>query len=170
MDNGVNVFIEELANVGVIFFVLPHLQKTYLDGAAFFQGKNPVIVYTARFKRIDNFWFTIAHEIAHILLHLNEDNPFVLDNLRYGDLNNLEIEANELASHRLKHPEISEYLNPYLGYLSSSKVEECAATYNVHPAIVIGKLAYDKTISYTNQSLFNENVLDIINPQFQISG
>ena len=170
MENGVNVFIEELANVGVIFFVLPHLQKTYLDGAAFFHGKNPVIVYTARYKRIDNFWFTIAHEIAHILLHLNDENPFVLDNLRDGDLNNLEIEANELASNRLKHPEISEYLNPYLGYLSSSKVEECAATYNVHPAIVIGKLAHDKTISYTNQSLFNENVLDIINPQFQISG
>jgi hypothetical protein len=94
----------------------------------------------------------------------------VLDNLRDGDLNNLEIEANELASNRLKYPEISEYLNPYLGYLSSSKVEECAATYNVHPAIVIGKLAYDKTISYTNQSLFNENVLNIIDPQFQISG
>jgi HTH-type transcriptional regulator/antitoxin HigA len=169
MENGVNVFIEELANVGVIFFVLPHLQKTYLDGAAFFHGKNPVIVYTARYKRIDNFWFTIAHEIAHILLHLNDDNPFVLDNLRDGDLNNVEIEANELASNRLKYPEISEYLNPYLGYLSSSKVEECAATYNVHPAIVVGKLAHDKTISYTNQSLFNENVLDSIDPQYLIS-
>jgi HTH-type transcriptional regulator/antitoxin HigA len=81
-ENGLNEFIQELNNVGVIFFVLPHLQKTYLDGAAFLHNNNPVIVYTARYKRIDNFWFTVAHEIAHVLLHLNKKTPFVLDNFK----------------------------------------------------------------------------------------
>lgn len=168
MDNGVNIFIEDLAKAGVIFFVLPHLQKTYLDGAAFFHDKNPVIVYTGRYKRIDNFWFTVAHEIAHVLLHLNKDLTFVLDNLRDGELNNIEEEANELASEKLKHPEIMSYLQPYLNYLTTNKVEECAAQYNIHPAIIIGKLAYDKTISYANQSLYNDNVLSIINSQYQV--
>jgi HTH-type transcriptional regulator/antitoxin HigA len=50
-----------LNNAGVVFFVLPHLQKTYLDGAAFFVDHTPVIVYTGRYKRIDIFWFTVAH-------------------------------------------------------------------------------------------------------------
>ncbi len=168
IENGVNLFLEELEKAGVIFFVLPHLQKTYLDGAAFLLGENPVIVYTARYKRIDNFWFTVAHEIAHVLLHLNENNPFVLDNLKDGELNQFEIEANELASTQLKHSEILEYLKPDLGYLSSSKVEECAATYNVHPAIVIGKLARQKTISHANQTLFNENVLTILDKKYQL--
>jgi len=170
LKNGINVFIEELAKAGVIFFVLPHLQKTYLDGAAFFLDKNPVIVYTGRYKRIDNFWFTAAHEIAHVLLHLNKDLTFVLDNLRDGELNGLEDEANELAANKLKHQEILNFLNPYLGYLTTSKVEECAATYNIHPAIIIGKLAHEKSISYANQSLYNDNVLNIINAKYQING
>jgi len=71
-ENGSNEFLKQLNQLGVVFFVLPHLQKTYLDGAAFYYENNPVIVYTARFKRIDNFWFTIAHEIAHILYHLDK--------------------------------------------------------------------------------------------------
>ncbi|TAG31362.1 MAG: addiction module antidote protein, HigA family [Sphingobacteriia bacterium] len=169
MENGVNIFIEELAKAGVIFFVLPHLQKTYLDGAAFFLDKNPVILYTGRYRRIDNFWFTVAHEIAHVLLHLNKDLTFVLDNLRDGELNNMEDEANELASSKLKHEEILTYLNPYLNYLTTSRVEECAATYNIHPAIIIGKLAHEKSISYANQSLYNDNVLQIIAAKYQVN-
>lgn len=170
MDNGIQIFIEELAKAGVKFFVLPHLQKTYLDGAAFYSGANPVIVYTGRYKRIDNFWFTVAHEIAHILLHLNDDLVFVLDNLRDGDLNDLENEANEMASVKLKHPEIATFLNPYVKYLPTSKVEECAATYQIHPSIIIGKLAYDKNISYANQSLYNDNVLTMIDRKYQVHG
>jgi HTH-type transcriptional regulator / antitoxin HigA len=165
---GINQFIRELSEIGVIFFVLPHLQKTYLDGAAFFSEKNPVIVYTARYKRIDNFWFTIAHEIAHILKHLDEKTPFVLDNLKDGDINTMESEANELAAEKLKHTQILKFLQPYLGYLTNSKVEECAAEYKVHPSIIVGKLAHDNKISYSNQSLYNENVLQFIQQDYQI--
>jgi HTH-type transcriptional regulator / antitoxin HigA len=165
--NGVNDFIKELNASGVIFFVLPHLQKTYLDGAAFFQGKNPVVVYTGRYKRLDNFWFTVAHEIAHVLHHLNAQTSFILDNLKDGDLSEIEREANDLAADKLKHKELLDYLNPYLGYLTSAKVEECASEYDVHPAIIIGKLAHDKTISFTNQRLYNENVLEIIQKQYK---
>lgn len=167
MENGINIFIEELAKAGVIFFVLPHLQKTYLDGAAFFSNKNPVVVYTGRYKRIDNFWFTVAHEIAHVLKHLNNTTPFVLDNLRDGELNTMEMEANELAAKKLKHSEILEYLNPYLNYLSSTKVEECAEEYGIHPSIIIGKLAHEKKISYANQSLYNDNVLLMIDNKYR---
>ena len=57
---GIGDFMAELNNCGVKFFVLPHLEKTYLDGAAFYDGGNPVIIYTGRYKRIDNVWFTVA--------------------------------------------------------------------------------------------------------------
>ena len=139
-----------------------------MDGAAFYSGTNPVIVYTGRYKRIDNFWFTIAHEIAHILNHLDEETPFVLDNLKNGDINAMESEANELAAEKLKHSQILKYLQPYIGYLTTSKLEECAAEYKVHPSIIVGKLAHDKNISYSNQSLYNENVLQYIQKQFQV--
>ncbi len=167
-EKGINRFIKELESIGVIFFVLPHLQKTYLDGAAFFSGKNPVIVYTGRYSRIDHFWFTIAHEIAHVLNHLDDKTPFLLDNLAEGHTNLMEAEANELAAEKLKHSEISNFLEPHLKYLTTKKVEECAAEYNVHPSIIVGKLAHDKKISYNNQKLYKENVLEYIDRQYQV--
>ncbi len=166
--DGINLFIRELNQAGVIFFVLPHLLKTYLDGAAFYSGENPVIVYTGRYHRIDNFWFTVAHEIAHILNHIDDETPFVLDNLKAGDINKMETEANKLAAEKLKHTQILRYLEPHLGYLTTSRVEECAAEYKIHPSIIIGKLAHEKKISYSNQSLYNENVLQSIQPQYQV--
>ncbi len=167
-DDGINEFIQELADVGVIFFVLPHLQKTYLDGAAFYSGKNPVVVYTGRYKRIDNFWFTLAHEIAHVLTHLNDNTAFVLDNLRDGELNKMENEANEMAAEKLKHDIIMEYLRPHLNYLTVTKVEECSEELQIHPAIIIGKLAHEKQISYSNQALYNQNVLEMIHKEYRI--
>lgn len=165
--DGINQFVLELNKVGVIFFILPHLLKTYLDGAAFFSRDNPVIVYTGRYHRIDNFWFTVAHEIAHILKHLNDKTPFILDDLKKGVIDKMEEEANIMASTQLKYNEIYAFLEPNLDYLTTTKVEECSAKYEVHPAIIIGKLAHEKKISYSNQSLFNENVLEMISKEYR---
>lgn len=161
-ENGINQFLEKLNQLGVIFFVLPHLQKTYLDGAAFYYKNNPVIVYTGRYKRIDNFWFTIAHEMAHVLKHLDEENTFFLDNFREEEVNDLEAEANQLAAEKLKHQEIITYLKNKLNYLSTEDIENCAKQLAIHPALIVGKLAFDKTISYANQRLYNEEVLELI--------
>lgn len=164
--NGIELFVNELKACGVKFFVLPHLEKTYLDGAAFLLNDTPVVVYTARYKRIDNFWFTVAHEIAHVLKHLDHNLPFVLDNLQEKSTDKQETEANILASKQLKHPEILDFLEPFLNYLTVSKIEECSAAKNIHPAIIIGALAFNDQISYRNQSLFNENVMEFIPSKF----
>ncbi len=44
-ENGVAQFIADLNSCGVGFFVLSHLQKTYLDGAAFVCNKNPFVEF-----------------------------------------------------------------------------------------------------------------------------
>ena len=159
---GLGEFISELNNCGVKFFVLPHLEKTDLDGAAFYDEEKPVIVFTGRYKRIDNFWFTVAHEIAHVLLHLDEQTPYILDNLKEEDEDDKENEANRIASEKLRHPEILEYLKDSLRYLARSKIEKCSRHLNVHPSIIIGALAHNKTISYKNIHLYNDNVLELI--------
>ncbi len=166
LANGIKLFIKKLNACGLTFFVLPHLEKTYLDGAAFLLDGKPVIVYTARFKRIDNFWFTVAHEIAHVLKHLNEETPFVLDNLHEQTTDKQEEEANKLAAKHLSHIEILDFLEPHINYLTVGKVKECSVKYNVHPAIIIGALAFNKKLSYRNQNLFKENVLELIPKQF----
>lgn len=165
-DNGIKLFINELNNCGVKFFALPYLEKTYLDGASFYAKENPVIVYTARYKRIDNFWFTVAHEIAHILKHLNDKMPFFLDNLHEKNSCKEEKEANSIAAKYLKHPEILSFMQPYFSYLTMPKIEECAERIKIHPSIIIGALAFNNTISYRNLNLFKENVLEYIPGEF----
>ncbi|MDD2611891.1 MAG: HigA family addiction module antitoxin [Bacteroidales bacterium] len=165
-ENGYNIFINELNKAGVIFFILPHLQKTYLDGSAFFVGGHPVIVYTGRYKRIDNFWFTVAHEIGHILYHFDKPDAFFVDNFSEKDIDNFEKEANSYASYKLKHNEIYEYLKPKLNYLTKQAIVDCSKRLQIHPAIIIGKLAHEKTISYANQNLFNDDVLKKIDSAY----
>lgn len=167
-DTGISDFISSLNNAGVKFIILSHLQKTYLDGAAFFEDKNPVIVYTARYKRIDNFWFTIAHEIAHILLHLKNNKDYFVDiiNTKYSE--ETEKEADALASEKLHHREILEYFRTNMNYISKSKIIECSEKYKIHPSIIAGTLAYNKKISYSITQSFNKNVLSLIPDKYKV--
>lgn len=143
-EDGISQFLNHLNEVGVKFFVLSHLQKTYVDGAAFFDNQSPVIVYTQRYNRIDNFWFTVAHELSHVLLHLktarNRKHIFI-DNLDYPD-DREETEANTAAETWLKTNKILAYFEKYKHYVSQKRVLEFAGEISLHPAIIIGVLQH----------------------------
>ena len=69
---------------GIHFALLPHLPKTYLDGAAFLSPqRHPVIGLTLRHDRMHNFWFTLAHELAHIHLHLLNSGEAFFDDMEH---------------------------------------------------------------------------------------
>jgi len=72
---------EFLARYGIVLVVEPHFKKTYLDGAAMLDGDRAIIAMTLRHDRLDNFWFVLLHEIAHIKLHLNAECPEITDDL-----------------------------------------------------------------------------------------
>lgn len=156
--DSIKTFLSKLNECGVKFLVLPHLEKTYLDGAAFKQDSNPVVVYTARYKRIDSFWFTLAHEIAHVLLHLDKQRPIILDNLDEGSANEMEQEANDLAGKKLRHPEIAKHFRN-AGLAHPKRIEACAQVFGIHPSIVAGKLAHDELAGYRVVQRYSEDVL-----------
>jgi len=59
-----------LEDRGVHCVFVRHLAQTYLDGAVMLSDDgNPVIGLTLRHDRLDNFWFTLLHEIGHIVRH-----------------------------------------------------------------------------------------------------
>jgi HTH-type transcriptional regulator/antitoxin HigA len=58
-----------LLNHGIVLVIEPQITGLKLDGAAFLVGNTPVVGMTLRRDAIDNFWFTILHELAHVLLH-----------------------------------------------------------------------------------------------------
>jgi len=62
---------DELAKAGIALVALEHLPRTFLDGATICRGEDtPVIAFTLHQDRIDNFGFTLLHELAHSILHL----------------------------------------------------------------------------------------------------
>lgn len=64
-----------LANCGIALVFLPHIGGSFLHGATFYDKNKIVIGLTVRGKDADKFWFSLFHEIGHILLgHLNQED------------------------------------------------------------------------------------------------
>ena len=58
---------------GIILVIAPLLKKTYLARAASIPlDGRPVVGLTLRHDRVDNFWFTLLHEIGHVAKHLSK--------------------------------------------------------------------------------------------------
>jgi HTH-type transcriptional regulator / antitoxin HigA len=146
--DGIPAFVHSLAQAGVVFMHIPHLDKTYTDGATFWHGGRPALVYTCRYDRNDNFWFTVAHELGHILLHRDGDSPVFIDSL--DDLDGedqREKEADEFAKRKLHIPGILRFFQG-VSRVSQVRVRECARVMGVHPAIVVGALQHAGRLRY----------------------
>lgn len=156
-ENGVTSFLRDLNRAGVKFFILSHLQKTYIDGATFYDEDNPVIVYTRRYDRIDNFWFTLAHEIAHILLHLKKKDDFFIDSLEELTTKT-EKEADGFAANLLRASEILQYFEPFRKYISTARLMACSQALGIHPAIIVGVLQHYGMLDRKNLNRFKDTV------------
>jgi HTH-type transcriptional regulator/antitoxin HigA len=134
---------EFLAKNGVRLVVERHLPKTYLDGAAFLMPDGrPVIALTLRYDRLDNFWFTLAHELAHVALHLDGRSGAFFDDLDAGDTSEQEREANRLASEALIP--VSAWTSAHLTARSSpADVEDFARRLRISPAIPAGRIRHE---------------------------
>ena len=81
-SNGPLLGKEFLRKNGIRVVIEKHFSKTYLDGASILINRdNPVIGLTLRYDRLDNFWFTLMHELAHISLHYDQDIKLFYDEL-----------------------------------------------------------------------------------------
>lgn len=163
LADGVSQAIKGLYRAGVGFLVLRHLSKTYLDGAALMVNTNPFVLYTGRYNRLDHFWFTLAHELAHIALgHVRTDGDGILDDMKDEAGDEREREADLLAAQWLRHERILSICEPFSGYISRDRVETCANKVGVHPAIVVGTLQHHGVLSFKNLNDLKGSVLEQI--------
>src|SRR5690606_32566038 len=136
-NNVLDLVEKKLSQYGIKFLLVDKLDKTPIDGYSFWSKNNPVIALTLRHNRIDNFSFTILHELGHIALHLKGDK-----NIRFIDLskieeNELENEANLYAQESLIPANCwNDLLDNYLP-LSDAAIIEFANKYRIHPAIIL---------------------------------
>jgi len=143
-ENGVILAQKHLKDIGIILVIEPHFSKTYLDGAAILVNKeNPVIGLTLRHDRLDNFWFTLMHELAHISLHYNQDISLFYDELETASsgLDEKEQEADELAEESLL-PKAKWEVSPARLIPSSMAANSLAKELGVHVAIIAGQIRH----------------------------
>ena len=137
-----------LLDLGIHFTIVPHLKKTYLDGAVFYLKNNPVIALTLRHDRIDCFWFSLMHELGHIVAG---HEGVYLDNLENLAKNPQEEEADLLArSWLIDKLELDSFVRNTKPRFSKQKIIEFAYSQHRHPGIILGRLQYDKLVSYKN--------------------
>lgn len=129
-----------LSKIGISLVVLPHLPNTHLDGAATIRDDGvPVISMTLRRNRVDNFWFTLLHECAHVAYHLgNNDVTLIVDDLEISSSDDVENEADTEAKNALIPQSIWRNFNCGK-FCSSASIDELAKIAGVNPAIVAGR-------------------------------
>lgn len=129
-----------LAECGVALAVLPYLPRTYAHGAAFWQRNDKaVLLITDRCKWADIFWFSLFHEIGHLLLH---DKETIIEN---GRDNDIEDEANEFAANALIPRKEFRSLVDH-GEFYDEDIVAFAERVGVDPGIVVGRLQHENHI------------------------
>ena len=138
-----------LAEQGIPLVILPHLPRTHLDGAALRAADGrPVIGLTLRYDRIDNFWFCLLHELAHVGLHMDGGCDIFTDdhNLRGGEetsVHSNEAQADEWAEEALIPQAVWED-SVVSDYPTGMAVIDLAHELGIHPAIVAGRVRHER--------------------------
>ena len=146
MENSPLAVRDYLLKHGIILLIEPHFPGTKLDGAVLFANKdNPIIGLTLRHDRLDNFWFTLMHELAHVALHYKNSTDIFydeLDEIKGLELGDKEREADDLAGEALV-PTAKWEISPAKLIPSTMAANSLAKELGVHIAIVAGRIRHD---------------------------
>ncbi|GAA0408285.1 ImmA/IrrE family metallo-endopeptidase [Microbispora corallina] len=139
---------ELCARAGVAVVFSPAFKNTHLSGATRWLTPDKVMIaLTDRHKKDDRFWFTVFHEIAHVLLHgkrltFLDDDPF-------KGTGEAEEEANNFAANVLIP---QEYLPEYDALRQRPKpfarILRFAEEVGIAPGIVVGRLQHDEALNW----------------------
>tara|TARA_B100000959_G_C14991595_1_gene628154 strand:- start:3087 stop:4292 length:1206 start_codon:yes stop_codon:yes gene_type:complete len=152
-DQGPLLAKELLEKNGIALIIEPHLPKIYLDGGAMLTDTNqPVIGLTLRYDRIDNFWYSLIHELSHVAKHLkNKDEVFIDDIYTESEDDPKEKEADRMTRETFIPRSIWNRSDAYL-QRTPEAIKKLAKELRIHPAIVVGRMRWDTG----NYSLFNQ--------------
>lgn len=126
---------ELLSEVGVALVFIPSLPKTHCIGVTLWDRDRAIVGLTDRGKREDIFWFTLFHELAHVLE--GDRDAIYLDSNHAGDRSDAERLADTFASETLLPPAAEDDLHSIRSF---SDLEQISHKLGVGPAILVGQL------------------------------
>ncbi len=136
-----------LADYGVRFLIVEDLPGSKIDGVCVWLGpSSPVVVLSLRYGRVDSFWHTLLHELAHVKAADGLKASPALDiELMEGGKKILaaEVAANRFAVETLvPRQDLDNFIARVGPAYTRRNISDFAARIGVHPAIVIGQLAH----------------------------
>jgi HTH-type transcriptional regulator / antitoxin HigA len=144
LDNGPVRARNMLLEHGIVLVIEPHIIGMKVDGAAFLVGDVPVIGMTLLRDALDNFWFTLLHEVGHVVLHYRTGLAAgFFDDVTSTDVDDMEGEANTFASNLLI-PEELWARSPARISKTAEPIERFAQQLGIHPAIVFGRIRMER--------------------------
>lgn len=137
--------LQRLHQVGIVVLLEPPLAGTRVDGAAFWSWAcRPAIGLSLRHDRLDNFWFTLLHELAHVVLHFDESHtPFADDLDTANTTDEVEIEADR-AVKSATVPQSVWKRSLAFKQPSDANIKALAKERGIHPAIIAGRIRYER--------------------------
>jgi HTH-type transcriptional regulator/antitoxin HigA len=133
------------ASVGIALVVLKELPKCRVNGATrWLSPDKAMIVLSLRHRRNDIFWFTLFHELCHLLRHSKKET--FVDTKGSGIAKDLEDEADAFASRVLIPPQLAGKLRELS---TAAEVVVFASAIGVAPGIVVGRMQHEELIPHS---------------------
>jgi HTH-type transcriptional regulator/antitoxin HigA len=128
-----------------------------VQGATQWIGRKAVIQLSVRYKWADIFWFSLFHELGHLLLHQHKG---VFVNPSSGEKSDREREADGFASDALiPQVKYKRFIATQTVFLADH-VEAFAREVEINPGVVVGRLQHDGLLPHSH--------LNDLRPRFDI--
>ena len=136
---------ELCAEAGVALVFVPDVKGARVSGATkWLSPDKAMVAQSLRHKSDDHFWFTLFHELGHVLLHGKKD---VFVDEFDGAESEKERQADRFArEHLVPKRSYAQFLSR--GSLYPEDIAEFADELEIAPGIVVGMLQHDKRLPY----------------------
>lgn len=134
-----------LHEAGVRFVIVEGLPGGKIDGVCFWlDDRSPVIGMSLRFDRIDNFWFVLRHECAHVFHGHGKAEPIIDNDIASRKENGIS-EEEKLADRDalefcVSQDRMQSFYLRKAPIFSERDVIAFANISGVHPGLVVGQL------------------------------
>lgn len=135
-----------LSECGISLVFEAHLPHTYVNGVSYkVTCDKAIIMISDRGKKDDILWFTLFHEIAHLLKHSRKE---VFIDLENDEKNDIENEADEFARNILIPNDIYDNFIRTNYVFDESVIKEFSKNNNISTGVVVGRLQKDGKVGW----------------------
>jgi len=143
LENGLQLVAQALYKFGVTLIVVPKFNTDlHIKGATLSYRDKPCIVLTKYTKYYATIWFTLIHEIFHVLYDWDEirDEKYHIT----GETNSVEINESEADSFARQYLFSDEKMKTVTPHINEPKfVKHFAEKNHVHPSIIYTFYSFD---------------------------